>query len=123
MEGNVLRALAEKVEAADEVSTALVSQAAEALVAAFPAAAGRAVPDAALLGSTDAALRVVDAALPAWEISLKGVALEPDGHWHCTLRETSATDDDAVIGFGVAPSLPRALIAALLRIAAMRTLG
>jgi hypothetical protein len=121
MQGNGLRTLAERVEAAEEVSTALVSEVAGALAAAFPAAAGRAVPDAALLGSTDGALRVVDAAVPAWEISLRGVALEPDGHWHCTLRETSTTDDDAVIGFGEAPSLPRALIAALLRIAAMRS--
>jgi hypothetical protein len=115
-----LKALAERVEKADEVSTALVSEVAGALAAAYPGAASRIVPDAALLGSTDAALRVVDGAVPAWEISLRGIALEPHGHWHCSLREASATDDDEVIGFGEAPSLPRALIAALLRIASMR---
>ncbi len=123
MESERLKALAERVENADEASTALVSEVAEALAAAYPGAASRAVPDAALLTSTDAALRAADGAVPAWEISLRGVALEPHGHWHCSLRETSATDDDAVIGFGEAPSAARALIAALLRIASMRTRG
>jgi hypothetical protein len=121
MRADGLKALAGRVESAEEASTALVSEVAEALAAAYPRAASRAVPDAALLSSTNAALRLVDGAVPAWEISLRGVALEPHGHWHCTLRETSATDDDAVIGFGEAPSLPCAMIAALLRIAAMRT--
>lgn len=120
MQEDGLKALAERVESADEAATALVTEVADALAAAFPRAASRVVPDAALLSSTDAALRVADRAIPGWEISLRGMALEPHGHWHCTLRETSASDDDAVIGFGKAPSLPHALIAALLRIAAMR---
>jgi hypothetical protein len=121
MQRDELKALAERVESADEASTALVSEVAGALAASYPGIASRAVPDAALLCSTDAALHVADGAIPGWEISLRGMALEPHGHWHCSLRETSATDDDAEIGFGEAPSLPRALIAALLRIAAMRT--
>ena len=123
MQVSGLKGLAERVESAEEASTALVSEVAEALAAAYPRAASRAVADGALLSSTDAALHVADRALPGWEILLRGAALEPHGHWHCTLRETSATDDDAVIGFGRSPSLPRALIAALLRIAAMRTGG
>jgi hypothetical protein len=72
-----------------------------------------------MLCSTDAALHIVYGALPAWQIFLRGMALEPHGHWHCSLRETSATDDDAVIGFGEAPAPARALVAALLRLAAI----
>lgn len=115
--------LAEKVERAEQDSRVLASEVAEALSGAFPDVRRGDVPDAALLDATEAALHVVHRAVPGWEISLRGVALEPDGHWHCTLRETGETDDDAVIGFAEAPSPPRAVIAALLRSAAARTGG
>ena len=90
MHGDRLNALAERVEQAEEASTALVEEVATVIGAAFPQAAPSIVPDAALLGSTDAAIRVLDGALPAWDIAIKGMALEPNGHWHCTLRRTTA---------------------------------
>jgi hypothetical protein len=119
MQRDKMKALAERVEIADEASIHFVSEVAEALVAAYPGVALQPVPDAAMLRSTDAALHIVHGALPAWQISLRGVALEPHGHWHCSLRETSAADDDAAIGFGEAPVPARALMAALLRLAAV----
>jgi hypothetical protein len=123
MHGERLNALAARVEQAEEASTALVEEVATVVGAAFPEAAARIVADAALLSSTDAAIRVVDGALPAWDIALKGMALEPDGHWHCTLRRKTASGDEAFLGIGEAPSLPRALIAALLRVGAQRGRG
>ncbi len=123
MHGERLNALAERVERAEEASTALAEEVATVISAAFPEAASRIIPDAALLSSTDAAIRVLDGALPAWDIAIKGMALEPNGHWHCTLRRTSASSDDAFMGIGEAPSLPRALIAAVLRVGAQSGRG
>lgn len=120
MSENELRKLAERIEAASPVGEALAGDTVRALRMAFPEPTRLLGQDAQLLASTDEALRVVDAALPGWEIDMKGIAREPDGHWTCTLREQGALDDDEVIGIGQAPSLPRALLAALVRIAAVR---
>ncbi len=119
MDGDRLNATAQAVESTGDVGSELRSNVVEAIRSAFPEPARLLRPDSDLLNSTDAALHIVDALVPAWEISIKGVALEYDGHWVCTLRETSSPDNE-MIGVGRAPSLPRALIAALLRIAALR---
>jgi hypothetical protein len=121
MGGTELTALAERIESGPEVDAGLTADAIESLKAAFPEATQALRRDCPLLTSTDEALHVVHAIVPAWDISIKGVAVEPHGHWRCSLRESSALDEDTVIGIGRAPSLPRALIAALLRIAAGRS--
>ena len=92
-------------------------EALEALAHTFPGATAE-VDAASLLGSTDAALRLVDAALTGWDIMLQGVAREPDGHWICTLRRMRSSDDDEVLGVGRAPALPHAICGALLHVAA-----
>lgn len=118
MTGSEINALADRVETAGGEHLALEERVTSALGAAFGAVEAAAAPG--MLRSTDAALHAADTLFPGWEISMKGVAREPDGHWTCTLRETSVTDDDAVIGIGTSAALPSALTAALLRIAASR---
>ena len=72
------------------------------------------------LGSTDGVLAIVDAAVPGWHIHLEGRARMPNGHWSCQLRHADFRDNDEVIGFGRAPRLDHALLAAVLRIYAYR---
>ncbi len=119
MHGDKVRALADRLENAGEVDAALTADVVQAIRAAFPDATSLLAAHSALLTSTDAALHVVDETVPAWGIVIKGMATEPDGHWHCMLRETGSPDED-MLGMGTAPTLPRALIAAVLRIAALR---
>ena len=66
--------------------------------------------------ASDAALHLVDLSCPGWTIQLHGKALEPDGHWRCTLRETSSRDNDAFIGVGTGPTVGHAVLIALLRL-------
>lgn len=70
---------------------------------------------------TDAVLRLIDHCLPGWTIALRGTATEPDGHWHCALRESDTRDSDEVIGTGSAPSVSLALLRALVSVARFRT--
>lgn len=115
-----INALADQVETAGAGDAAVEDRVAEALATAFGEAPGLPAQSSEFLETTDAALHVLDTMAPGWEISIRGIAREPDGHWTCTLRESSVTDDDAVIGIGSSPALPCALIAALLRLGAMR---
>lgn len=120
MKGGDLNELADRIETVVREDAAADDEVANALSVAFRNAAAARTTRSGLLRSTDAALHAVDATVPGWEISIRGIAREPDGHWTCTLRETSATDEDAVIGIGRSPALPCALIAALLRVGAVR---
>ena len=70
---------------------------------------------------TEAAVHMIDKALPGWSISLSGQATEPDGHWTCLLRETEGRDNDEVIGFGSAPTVGLALLSALTKVAAQKS--
>jgi hypothetical protein len=79
--------------------------------------------DAAVLVSGDAALELIRHMLPNWTVSLKGKAHLPDGHWTCTLRESTSRDDDELLGVGKGRTLPLAMTAALLRVAARRAKG
>ncbi|MDI3338086.1 hypothetical protein QKW60_16885 [Defluviimonas aestuarii] len=71
--------------------------------------------------SSDEVIHLVDLALPDWSISLKGRTNDTDGHWTCTLRRSDTLDDDLLIGIGRGPALPRAILAAMVRVAALRT--
>lgn len=115
-----LMGLADRIETTAGKTHLVGGEVIRALNAAFGSAASAFEDEQALLQSTDAALRAIDATIPGWEISVRGLASEPDGHWTCSLREASVTDDDAVIGLGRSPVLANSLIAALLRIAASK---
>lgn len=65
--------------------------------------------------TTDEIVHLVDAVLPGWTIQITGTAAEPDGHWHCTLRQSAIRDNDEFIGSGEGKILSHALLAALLR--------
>ena len=53
--------------------------------------------------STDALLHAIDLIVPSWSIHLRGSALEPDGHWQCTLRRSEDRDNDEFVGTGKGP--------------------
>lgn len=73
------------------------------------------------LDSTDQIFSLVHLMLPGWTISLKGKAWKPNGHWVCSLRKTSSRDNDEFVGVGRAPTLPHALLSALLRVQGQRS--
>jgi hypothetical protein len=114
MQVSGLKGLAERVESAEEASTALVSEVAEALAAAYPRAASRAVADGALQSSTDAALHVADRALPGWEILRRDrvrpfsiVAARPDRGAAADRRDQDWGLSGASIPTGLPPPAPR----------------
>jgi hypothetical protein len=79
-----------------------------------------AVTDAELR-SVEKLLHFVDRVVPGWNILLRGKALEPDGHWICTLRESVSRDSDEYIGIGKGASLSSAILAAILRVIEYQT--
>ena len=116
MHGDRINALADRLEGAREVDGALAAEVVQAIRAAFPGATCLLGAESAILTSTDAALHLLDAVVPAWGVVIKGMTTEPDGHWHCTLRETGSPDEGMLV-MGSASSLPRALVATVLRLA------
>ncbi len=72
--------------------------------------------DADAMASTDMILHLTDTVVPGWSIHLRGRAIEPNGHWNCTLRRNDARDNDEFIGRGKGPTLSSAILAALLRV-------
>ena len=109
-----LEALRRRAQAAHDVDADLLQAAANVLRGVFPGAPLEVAPSA---DPTVAALHLVDLSLPGWTISLRGTATEPDGHWHCSLRESGAHDNDEVIGADEAPTVGLALLRALLAVA------
>ena len=74
-----------------------------------------------MIHSTDEIIHMVDAAYPNWSIRLRGRASDKDGHWVCTLRRSDELDNDDMIGIGKAPVLAHAILAALLKLAELRS--
>lgn len=72
------------------------------------------------LASTEMVLHLTDLVVPGWTIQLRGKAIEPDGHWSCTLRSSGSRDNDEYIGRGQAPNLTSAILAATLRVIAFQ---
>lgn len=70
------------------------------------------------LTSTDEVLHLTDEVIPGWTISLQGKAVEPNGHWKCTLRQSSSRDNDEFIGRGKGLTVGQAVLAGTLRVAA-----
>lgn len=104
--------LADKIEAALDVEEGLKTEILGAMHE-MGMTGDIAQPD---LDSTDDLLAIVNIVLPGWTVSVKGKAWQPNGHWTCSLRKTSSRDSDEFIGVGRAPTLPHALLAALLRV-------
>ena len=63
------------------------------------------------------AIHIADLAFPNWSVNIHGRANEKDGNWRCSLRESDARDNDAVIGIGGSPVLSQAILAATMRLA------
>ena len=106
-----LAALAEEVEAAFVLEPDLAAR----VLAAINGVAGDLTIQREDLDSTDKVLSVIYAVKPGWSVTIRGSAAMPNGHWSCTLRKTSASDDDEYIGIGRGPTLPHSLLAALLK--------
>jgi hypothetical protein len=111
--------LAKKVEAAAEMTAALAADATLGLRTGFPDAATAGLIHEDAVRSTDELLTLVKEALPGWHYSMHGRA-RAAGAWTCSLRRSDVLDDDEILGIGEADSLPQALLAAVLRIAARR---
>ena len=106
-----LAALADDVEAAIVFDDALYDRVLADLT--FLAPSGPL--DRETLDSTDAVLALIAACRPGWSVTMEGVARVPNGHWACALRRSASRDDDEYLGTGRGPTLPHALLAALLK--------
>ncbi len=67
------------------------------------------------LDSTDRVLELIYEIKPGWSVSVRGTARQPNGHWRCTLRQSSTKDNDEYLGVARGPTLPHALLASLLK--------
>lgn len=104
-----LAKLAHEIESAFELSDSLAARAKSALEG--RTASTNEVSD---FQSTDSVLKLVQECLPGWAIHIRGTATAPNGHWHCSLRRSDIRDNDPYVGIGQGPTLPHALLAAVL---------
>ncbi len=107
-----LETLAERIE---EAETPLTGADAARVIEAIRKLRPELAVTADGLHSVEDLLHIADRVVPGWSILLRGKAREPDGHWHCTLRESSSRDSDEFIGNGKGPDLSSAVLAAILR--------
>lgn len=104
--------LADEVEAALHLDTELAKRA----VAAINATPQNMAISASDLDSTDKILSLIYAVKPGWSVSTRGKASIPNGHWRCSLRQSTSRDNDELVGIGRGPTLPHSLLGALLRV-------
>ena len=107
-----------QVEGASSLERELLAQSVKALRQVFPTIPASLEVDS---GVVERLLHIVDTILPAWTIQLTGKALEPNGHWRCSLRQTRGSDEDEVIGLGTGAVVSLALVAAMLHVALQKT--
>lgn len=110
--------LMKRLESAGSVDGTLLQDAATMVRRVFPKAA---LPSPGLAEPVEQTLHLVDVCLPGWTIQLTGKALEPDGHWRCSLRETRGSDEDAIIGLGSGRLVAVALLQGLLHVAQQKS--
>ncbi len=104
----------ERAKGASTLDGALLTEAADAARLALPSLPTDSLPAP---DQVDAVLHLIDLALPGWSIQLTGKAIEPDGHWRCSLRETRGSDEIEIVGLGTGPVVALALLGALLDVA------
>ncbi|KIT15063.1 hypothetical protein [Jannaschia aquimarina] len=104
-----LAALAHDIESSFDLSDELMARVRDALAANMDTP-----PSIEDFRSTDAVLGLVRQCLPGWTIRIRGTATTPNGHWHCSLRQSAIRDNDPYVGIGQGPTLPHALLAAVL---------
>ncbi len=109
--------LADRLEAAPDLDGDLAEAAVRGLREAFPGQARAGLIPDGISGSSDLLEALVLSALPGWHFSIHGRA-RPAGPWTCSLRRSDVGDDDEVLGTGEARCLSRAILAAVLRVAA-----
>lgn len=118
MSKSEIEALKKRVETAASLDRDLLAQTLFAIRRVFPKA------PASLEATSDSVeqiLHLVDTVLPTWTIQLTGKAMEPDGHWRCSLRVSRGSDEDEMIGLGSGAVVGLALVAALLHVALLKT--
>lgn len=101
----------QRVKNAPALDGALLTEAAEAVRRVYPSVPTFSTP---VPEPVEEVLHLIDLALPGWSIQLTGKAMEPDGHWRCSLRETRGSDEIEIVGLGTAPVVALALLEALL---------
>lgn len=121
MDTNALTNVIEQARKAKILDTELLVQAIGAMEQAFPNENFADAKQLVDFEPTEAVLHLIEEHLPEWAITLKGRADEVDGSWTCALRKTDASDDDAFIGIGSGPTLPLALLTAVLRASILHT--
>lgn len=118
MDSPELQKLAKEIESAPAFDGTRLAAAIDMLASRLQTGGGRI--EASEIDTTDGVIHLIDRLLPGWAIDIDGVALAPDGHWHCHLRRTRDRDNDEVIGSGKGPVLRLVLLAALLRVLTYR---
>jgi hypothetical protein len=104
----------QRVKGASALDGALLAEASDAVRGVFPSLPALSQP---VLEPVEEVLHLIDMALPGWSIQLTGKAMEPDGHWRCSLRETRGSDEIEVVGLGTGPAVALALLEAFLDVA------
>ena len=107
----------QRIKTAAALDAGLLSDAAAVVSRVFPAAPA-VLPKGA--EPVEMVLQLIDVALPSWSINLTGKAMQPDGHWRCSLRETRGSDEIEMVGLGSGPVVALALLEALLSVAEQR---
>jgi hypothetical protein len=110
----------QRVRSAASLDDALLADAADAVRRVFPAVPALSTPTTEPL---EQVLHMVDLALPGWSIQLTGKAIEPDGRWRCSVRETRGSDEIEIVGLGTGPVVALALLEALLDVALKKLRG
>ena len=114
MSKSEIEELKKRVETASALDGELLAKTAALVLRVFP----KAPPSLdETLNSVEEVLHLIDTILPAWTIQLTGKAMEPHGHWRCSLRESRASDEDEMIGLGTGAVVGLALVDALLHVA------
>jgi hypothetical protein len=116
MDKQEITALASEIETRVSVNEDVLQRVSEVLQRELDNKSISVVVNIADFSDTDRVIFLVDAVLPGWTILLSGTAIDPDGHWKCTLRRSASRDNDEFIGTSRGPKLSHALAAALLKV-------
>jgi hypothetical protein len=104
----------QRLKRASTLDKELLVEAAAVLRRTFPAVP---VLTELVLEPVEEVLHLIDMALPGWSIQLTGKAMQPDGHWRCSIRETRGSDEIEIVGLGTGPVVALAMLEALMDVA------